>query len=113
MGEPVMVEILGHKATVKWIKGQKPSLLLRNDYGLSVWVDFEKAVDEIFRFGFVIPVKNYGKEELRETIEREGEKTLLQMQDNNRKLQAQREQEQATIKELDEKGSNLLNMLSG
>ena len=112
MGKPVVVEILDHKAEIKWIKGQKPDAILRNDYSLSVFVEFDEPVDGTQGFGFTIPVKNYGKEELRETIERQGEITLLAIQKNSRRLRDSIEREEARIKELDEFGSKLVQMLS-
>jgi hypothetical protein len=81
----IYVDILGHKAEVTGIKGRLlDGIWYKEDY-LDVWLQFAEgeAVGSTLSFGIVLPVKNYGRDELLKAIRDEGERRLKEIKAND------------------------------
>lgn len=109
----VEIEIMGQKAKIESIRAKLASpslssLFIRTKDSLSVWLNLYEPVDGTTGFGIIIPVKNYGKEELLEIIRMYAENELKMIEE----LKEEREQREARERDLNGLGEQLLKMLS-
>jgi len=111
MENDVEIEVMGHKAKIKWIKAQLANPPFSTKDSLSVWIELDEPVDGTISFGTIIPVKNYGKEELLETIRMYAENDMQVMKERHRQAEEEREQKKAREKDLNELGEQLLQMI--
>lgn len=112
MEKPVEIEVMGHKAQVKWIKGHPANPPLHPEDTLSAFIELVEPVNGTSGYFIDIPVRNYGKDELRETIQVIAEETLGMMLEQSRKEKAARECRECREKDLNHLGEQLLDMLS-
>lgn len=111
MGELPEVEILEHGAKIVWIKGEPADGIWRHKDRLNVWLSFDEAVDGTLGYGFGIPPKDYSKDELLQTIKKEGEAVLKRMMEEKRQAHERRAHQEAKREELNRLGAQLLDSL--
>jgi hypothetical protein len=106
------VDLIGHKARVAWISPVVPSIAAGRQETLAVWLEnLEPPLGGTIGFGVEIWAKDYSEPELRQTIQQEGSRALLRMQDQYRQKEAERpdkEKRTKVLKELADRLSKLL-----
>lgn len=113
MEEYPKVEIQGHKAKIKYIRGYPATWPLRREDELAAWIEFEESVGGTLGFFVPIPVNDYGKEELLEAIKFHGERVLFEIQERSRHDREERDRRESREKDLNVQGKALFDKLAG
>ena len=96
----IEIEILGHKAKIESIRGQR----LLEDWDkdqLIVRVTFAEAVGGILSFGVYLPAKTYDRAEFLYNVQLRGEETLRCLLAENAEAERRRQEREGRQKSLD------------